>query len=126
MVWPFAFQDVRRLNRRLILLCRSVGGQRILERRDSPSNTLLTPWQILIEQVAFDMRGGLCNITRPSHRANEAATHHDILGDHIALGLGIFAKNQRGAMKIALKVAINGARPSIVGSRQVLADGKGS
>ena len=62
--------------------------------------------KLVCSKIAFDVTGMQYH-PHPSHRPNETATDHDVLSDHIAFYLRIFAENERSAMNVAINLPIN-------------------
>jgi hypothetical protein len=63
--------------------------------------------QIPVEDIAFNVRGGLQNHSPSADRTNETTADHDVLSRYVALNLGILAEDDRGAVDVALNAPID-------------------
>ena len=63
--------------------------------------------EALMEDIALDMGLRLQRHAQAADRADDAAAHHDILGDHAAHHLRLVAEQERAAMNVALDLAVD-------------------
>ena len=104
-------------------------GQRIVRAaRLSFEIGALLDGEALMVDVALDMGLRLERHAQAPDRAEHAAAHHDILGEHAAGDLRLVAEQERAAMHVALDLAVDldlAFRGHVAGDRQILADDGG-